>query len=59
MLYIIGLIAVGVMLILQYLTRKTAGSFVTRLISGVILVILALLIIISGGWILFAAAELF
>ena len=56
MLYIIGLIAVGVMLILQYLTRKTAGSFVTRLISGVILVILALLIIISGGWILFAAA---
>ena len=56
MLWVIGLIAVGVMLILQYLTRKTAGSFVTRLISGVILVILALLIIISGGWILFAAA---
>ena len=56
MLYIIGLIAVGIMLILQYLTRKTAGSFVTRLISGVILVLLALLIICSGGWILFAAA---
>ena len=56
MLYIIGLIGVGVMLILQYLTRKTAGSFVTRLISGVILVLLALLIICSGGWILFFAA---
>ena len=56
LLYIIGLTAVGIMLILQYLTRKTAGSFVTRLISGVILVILALLIICSGGWILFAAA---
>lgn len=55
MLIIIGLIAVGVMLILQYLTRNVAGSFVTRLISGVILVILALLIICSGGWILFAA----
>ena len=56
MLYIIGLIAVGVMLLLQFLTKKTAGSFVTRLISGVILVLLALLIICSGGWILFFAA---
>ena len=43
MLYIIGLIAVGVMLIIQFLTRKTTSSFVTRLISGVILVLLALL----------------
>ena len=56
MLYIIGLIAVGVMLIIQFLTRKTTSSFVTRLISGVILVLLALLIICSGGWILFTAA---
>lgn len=56
MLYIIGLIAVGVMLLLQFLTKKTAGSFVTRLISGVILVLLALLIICSGGWILYFAA---
>ena len=56
MLYIIGLIAVGVMLLLQFLTKKTAGSFVTRLISGVILVLLAQLIICSGGWILFFAA---
>ena len=56
MLYVIGLIAVAVMLVLQFLTKKTASSFVTRLISGVILVLLALMIIISGGLILFFAA---
>ena len=53
MLYIIGLIAVGVMLLLQYLTKNRTSSFVTRLISGVILVLAALLTVCSGGWILY------
>ena len=56
--YVIGLIAVGIMLLLQYLTRKTAGDFVTRLISGVILVLLALLTIGLGGWVLFLTTML-
>ena len=56
--YWIGLIAVGVMLVLQYLTRDTSSSFLTRLISGVILVLLALLTIGSGGWVLFCTSLL-
>ena len=53
MLYLIGIIAVGVMLLLQFLTRNILNSFLTRLVSGVILVLLALLTIVSGGWVLF------
>ena len=56
MLYVIGLIAVAVMLVIQFLTKNNTSSFVTRAISGVILVLLALLIICRGGWILFFAA---
>ncbi|MBR2560999.1 MAG: phosphatidate cytidylyltransferase [Eubacterium sp.] len=46
------------MLVLQFLTKNTTSSFLTRLISGVILVLLALLTIGSGGWVLFCTSLL-
>ncbi len=53
MFYILGLVGVLVMLVVQYLTRKTTNSFLTRLVSGVILVLIALMGINAGGWVLF------
>jgi len=53
MFYIIGLVGVLVMLVVQYLTRKTTNSFLTRLVSGVILVLIALMSITAGGWVLY------
>ena len=53
MLYIFGLVGVLVMLVIQYLTRKTTNSFLIRLISGVILVLIALMGIHAGGWVLY------
>ena len=58
MLYLIGIIAVGVILALQYLLKDKAGSFLTRLLSGIVLVLLALMTIGSGGWVLFCTALL-
>ena len=58
MLYIAGLVLLAVMLVVQFLTRKIDNSFVTRLISGVILLILALLFITLGGRLLFAVSLL-
>lgn len=54
--YLIGLILTGVMLVIQYLTRKVDNSFLTRLISGVILLLIALMTIVAGGWVLYATA---
>jgi phosphatidate cytidylyltransferase len=51
---IIGLIALAVMLVVQYLTRNVKNSFITRCISGVILVLIALIVIIRGSWLLYA-----
>lgn len=53
MFYILGLVGVLVMLVVQYLTRKTTNSFLTRLVSGVILVLIALMGINAGGWVLY------
>ena len=53
MLYILGLVGVLVMLVIQYLTRKTTNSFLMRLISGVILVLIAVMGIHAGGWVLY------
>lgn len=50
---IVALAALAVMLLVQYFTRKTQNSFIIRTISGCILVLIALLTIINGGWILF------
>lgn len=51
---IAGLVLLAVMLIVQYLTRKVENSFVTRLISGVILLDIALIVIIRGSYLLYA-----
>lgn len=53
MFYILALIGIGIMLIVQYLTRKTDNSFLKRTISGIILVLAALVIILIGGWLLY------
>ncbi|MCF0145826.1 MAG: phosphatidate cytidylyltransferase [Eubacterium sp.] len=52
-LYIIGIIAIAVMLVLQFILRDRVGGFMTRLISGVILVLALLMIIGAGGAVLF------
>ena len=49
-----GLVLIAVMLIVQYLTRKIENSFMTRTISGVILLDVALIVIIYGRWLLYA-----
>lgn len=49
-----GLVLLAVMLIVQYLTRKIENTFVTRLISGVILLDIALIVIIYGNFLLYA-----
>lgn len=56
--YWIGLLAVGVMVLLQFLTKNMTNNFLTRLISGVILVLLALLTIGRGGWVLYLTSLL-
>ena len=58
MIYWIGLIAVAVMFALQFLTKSMENGLLTRLISGVILVILALLTIGLGGDVLFVTTLL-
>lgn len=50
---IIALLALAVVLIVQFLTRNIHNSFITRTISGGVLLLAALLTIINGGWILF------
>lgn len=56
---IAGLVLLAVMLIVQYLTRKVENSFVTRLISGVILLDIALIVIIRGSYLLYAVCLVF
>ena len=55
MIYVILLAALAVTLVIQFLTRKVDNSFLTRLISGIALVELALLLIGRGGWVLYLA----
>ena len=52
MLYMIGLLAVAVLAVLQFLLKPGSNTLLTRLISGAILILLALLSIGSGGWVL-------
>ena len=49
----IALLALAVVLIVQFLTRNIHNSFITRTISGGVLLLIALLTIINGSWILF------
>ena len=58
MIYWIGLIAVAVMVALQMLTRSMENGLITRLISGVILVLLAIMTVTLGGDVLFATSLL-
>lgn len=51
---IIGLVMLAIMFVVQYLTRKVTNSFVTRTVSGVILILIALIVIIRGSWLLYA-----
>ena len=50
---VLALAALAVLLIVQYLTRKIKNSFLTRTISGGVLVLVALLTISNGSWILY------
>ncbi len=47
-----GLAGIVVCVAVLYLTRKTDNSFITRLISGILLILAALLTIIPGGAVL-------
>ena len=55
MIYVVLLAALAVTLAVQFLTRNIDNSFLTRLISGIVLVELALLLIGRGGAVLYFA----